>query len=437
MKLLDVLGTNSETFSLGMGEKKIELRSIDGVLHFRNFGTGWQRASSESLRESLKLRTWTPGLLIAQHEIFLYNDSIWYSENTITASVFLEDCKDFVKIADTVNFLKIDVSTAITTNLPVEVSNSIYFEGESLLSFISVTLPDAQKINIGRQLLFINGSNVPIRIYRNSNLLSYFTVASSQSLGLIITDNSTSQGEWSSLSFSGGGSGGSGGIYQIDAILNLSNYTNSINPFAVGDFIYYDQTVKYWKPAYSENFDLDIFGIVTYSAGNKIRIAFFGLIEFESAPLMNGVTPLVEGKTYYLTDSPSNPGKFTDVPGSANRKVFIALSTNSIFLIPSDEYSRFNQKKIYILNNGSSAILNEGYSYSLDGFIQDDPNLTTFSGYIYNSTPTDGLIESSSDIIYDSDSSGGLCFFMDGNDLKMKNNLGSTKNIVIYRKKIK
>ena len=89
------------------------------------------------------------------------------------------------------------------------------------------------------------------------------------------------------------------------------------------------------------------------------------------------------------------------------------------------------------LTNGSSINLNEGYSYRLDGFIQDDPNLTIFNGYVYQSTPVDALIETSSEIILDSDSSGGLCFFMDGNNLKMKNNLGSTKKIIIYRKKIK
>ena len=435
MKLLDVLGTNSETFSLGRGEKKIELRSINGVLHFRNFGTGWQRASSESLRESLRLRNWSPGLLIGQHELFLYNDSIWYSTNTITASVFLDDSKNFVKIADTVNFLKIDVSNASTT-ISSQASNSIYFEGQSLLDSVSLTLPDARTLNIGRQFLFINGSNVPIRISKNSSPSSSFTVAFGQSLGLIVTNNLDVEGEWSTLSFGGGGSGGGGGSV-LDITIPLSSYPGSTNPFTVGDFIYYDIDTNLWQRAYSGNFDLNLLGVITFSGGNKISVAFSNLIEFEEAPLLNGTTPLEAGKVYYLADSSVLPGKFTDLPGTINRKVFIALSTNDIFLLPKDDYEPFNEKKIYELNNGSSTNLNEGYSYRLDGFIQDDPNLTTFSGYIYNSTPVDALIESSSDVVFDSDSSGGLCFFMEGNNLKMKNNLGSTRKIVIYRKKIK
>lgn len=436
MKLLDVLGTNSEIFSLGVGEKKIELRSIDGILHFRNFGTGWQRASSESLRESLRLRTWTSGLLIGNQEIFLYNDSIWYSNSTLTTSAsFSSDSSNFIKIADTVNFLKIDVSIAQTTNLTVETSNSIYFEGESLGSFISVVLPNAENLTVGRQFLFINGSNVPVRVYRYNNSLSYFTVASAASLGLIITSNENTSGIWSTLSFSGSGGGG-GGVYQLDVTISLSNYSGNSNPFSIGDFTYYDSTDKFWKLAYSNNFNLDMLGVITSSAGNKIRIAFFGLIDFVDGLTFNG-NSIVEGTTYYLTDSSSTPGKFTNLLGTNNRKLFTALSTNSIFLFNDHEHERFNERKIYELTNGSSVNLNEGYSYRLDGYIQDDSNLTIFNGYVYQSTPVDALIETSSEIIFDSDSNGGLCFFMDGNNLKMKNNLGSTKKIIIHRKKIK
>jgi hypothetical protein len=49
MRLIDVGGTNAESFSIGLGEKKIELRTIDGILYFRNFSGGWNRVSSESI----------------------------------------------------------------------------------------------------------------------------------------------------------------------------------------------------------------------------------------------------------------------------------------------------------------------------------------------------------------------------------------------------
>lgn len=432
MKLLDVLGTNSEIFSLGLGEKKIELRSIDGVLHFRNFGTGWQRASSESLRESLRLRIWSPGLLIGERELFLYNGSIWYSKNTLTASInFIDDSNSFVKIFDATNFSKFEVSSISTLNLTTETSDSIYFTGESNLNFISVYLPNAQTLNVGRQLLFINEVLIPIRVYPFGNTSSYFNLGSLSSLGLILTDNSTTEGEWSTLSFSGG-SGGSGGVYQLDVTITPPNI------FSQGDFAYYNTATQQWSLAYSDNFSLDSLGIITNSGGNKIRVAFFGLVEFENALLFNG-NPIIPGQIYYLADS-SNPGKFTNSPGVVNKKLFIAISTNSIFLFNSDESARFDEQKIYSLSNGQSVIISEAYSYSFNGYIEDDPNLTIFNGYIYYSSPSipvDALIETSSDIISESDSSNSLCFFMDGNNLRMKNNLNANKNIIIYRKKIK
>ena len=52
-------------------------------------------------------------------------------------------------------------------------SNSIFFEGQSLSDSVSLTLPNATTLNVGRQFLFINESNVPVRIFKNSNI--YFT----------------------------------------------------------------------------------------------------------------------------------------------------------------------------------------------------------------------------------------------------------------------
>ena len=431
MKLLDILGTSSESFSLGAGEKKVEFRSINGVLHFRNFGTGWQKASSESLQESLRLRTWNSGLLLGLHELFFHNNSIWFSTTSFISNNFQSDSSNFIKIFDAENFLKINISSQITQNLLNTVSNIIYFTGFSPDAFKTINLPNAQTLNEGRQFTFLNDSESDIRIYKHDDTSTYFQVKSKQSLGLILISNTTIQGTWSSLNYSG--AGGGSGNYELEATLNLNNYSGGTNPFTINNIVYYKD--NYWQKAISDNSDIKLIGIVTGVTTNKIKIAFSGQIDFIGTVLIDGVNSVVPGTMYYLSDT--NAGNVTNSPGIINKKLFLAITTNSIFMIPETEYERFSEKKIYELFNGASVNLNEGFSYKLDGFIQDDPNLTTFNGYIYNSTPTDGLIESSSDVVFDSDSIGGLCFFMDGNNLKMKNNLGSSKKITIYRKKIK
>lgn len=434
MKLLDILGTTSETFSLGYGEKKIELRSIDGALYFRNFGTGWQRASSESLREALRLRTWFSGILLGENELFLYNNSIWSSSFTFTSTSFSNDASNFVKIADTSNFFKIDISAITSINLTPEVSNSIFIESENAsISYVSIMLPDATLLNLGRQFLFINNTTIQVRIYKKG-VDEFFIVKSKSSLSLVLTLNSDPEGNWSELSFSGGSSSGGGNI--LDVTLTLTDYGQILtNPFSIGDIVWYNPVDKFWQKAYTTNETFDLIGIVTASESNQLKVAISGQVDFLTSLKTESNVVISEGNYYYLTNNQANAGKFTNVPGTVNKKLFIALSDASIFIIPGD-LERFNEKKIYELTDGASVNLNEGYSYRLDGFIHNDPNLGIFNGYIYNTMPVDALIETSSDYIYDTDSSGGLCFFMDGNNLKMRNRLGSNKKIVIYRKKI-
>ena len=434
MKLLDILGTTSETFSLGYGEKKIELRSIDGALYFRNFGTGWQRASSESLREALRLRTWFSGILLGENELFLYNNSIWSSSFTFTSTSFSNDASNFVKIADTSNFFKIDISAITSINLTPEVSNSIFIESENTsVSYVSIMLPDATLLNLGRQFLFINDTTIQVRIYKK-DVDEFFIVKSKSSLSLVLTLNSDPEGNWSELSFSSTSSGGGGNV--LDVTLTLTDYGQiPTNPFSIGDIVWYNPVNKFWQKAYTTNETFDLIGIVTSSESNQLKVAISGQVDFLTSLKTESNVAISEGNYYYLTNNQANAGKFTNVPGTVNKKLFIALSDASIFIIPGD-LERFNEKKIYELTDGASVNLNEGYSYRLDGFIHDDPNLGIFNGYIYNTTPVDALIETSSDYIYDTDSSGGLCFFMDGNNLKMRNRLGSNKKIVIYRKKI-
>ena len=57
---------------------------------------------------------------------------------------------------------------------------------------------------------------------------------------------------------------------------------------------------------------------------------------------------------------------------------------------------------------------------------------------IISGTPTEAVIETISDYVSEVEiRTNSLSFFMRGNDLIMKNNLGSTKDIIIYRKKTK
>ncbi len=51
MKFIDTDGTQKESFSIGIGRLKVEFRTFDGVLHFRNHKSPWYRLTGVRVEE--------------------------------------------------------------------------------------------------------------------------------------------------------------------------------------------------------------------------------------------------------------------------------------------------------------------------------------------------------------------------------------------------
>lgn len=560
MKLLDVFGTNSESFSIGLGEKKIDFRTFDGVFYFRNFGGGWQKASSELLKDSVRMRTWSPGLTLAEGEIFLYNESIWESKITFETINFLQDSVNLIKVVDLSNFTKLN-SNVSPHYLVTEDSDTIYIEGQSGVD-VNVFLPDSTTLHVGRKFLFINESNAKVNIFKKETN-QYDSINSGESISLILSLNDTIPGTWSKINF-GGSVISSNEISdnQLTVNLNLSQY-GGVNPFLLGDIVFYNVSNSKWEKAYIGNFDLNILGIVSDKTSNKIYVKFFGEVEFSEPLTYNNVT-IVPGTLYYLTDleliagkvssipSPKEPKKIfiaisttkilildlgqseqkntsevlvtlnlTDYDGEVNpfvisdivyynttnsrwekaysskenigsvgfvtysddetikiafsgiveladslsitpgeyyyltsdsedpglfvstnekneKKLFLSITTKIIILLNEPNENRFNEINYYSINNGSSITINNstsGLVYKINGYVYNDNNLINFSGLINNGASINAKISTDSPYVFDYDTSPGLCFLEDGTDLTIKNNLGSTKTVVISTEK--
>ena len=560
MKLLDVFGTNSESFSIGLGEKKIDFRTFDGVFYFRNFGGGWQKASSELLKDSVRMRTWGPGLTLAEGEIFLYNESIWESKITFETINFLQDSVNLIKVVDLSNFTKLN-SNVSPHYLVTEDSDTIYIEGQSGVD-VNVFLPDSTTLHVGRKFLFINESNAKVNIFKKETN-QYDSINSGESISLILSLNDTIPGTWSKINF-GGSVISSNEISdnQLTVNLNLSQY-GGVNPFLLGDIVFYNVSNSKWEKAYIGNFDLNILGIVSDKTSNKIYVKFFGEVEFSEPLTYNNVT-IVPGTLYYLTDleliagkvssipSPKEPKKIfiaisttkilildlgqseqkntsevlvtlnlTDYDGEVNpfvisdivyynttnsrwekaysskenigsvgfvtysddetikiafsgiveladslsitpgeyyyltsdsedpglfvstnekneKKLFLSITTKIIILLNEPNENRFNEINYYSINNGSSITINNstsGLVYKINGYVYNDNNLINFSGLINNGASINAKISTDSPYVFDYDTSPGLCFLEDGTDLTIKNNLGSTKTVVISTEK--
>lgn len=225
-----------------------------------------------------------------------------------------------------------------------------------------------------------------------------------------------------------GGTGGGGGTPgTLNVTLNLSNYGGS-NPFVAGEVVTLDSS-GLWQKALSNNSELDTLALVVSASGTSLVLQYAG--EY------TGLSGLVAGSYYYLSDTVS--GALTSSPALYNKKVLRAVSTTSGYLLDRYERQRFEERLVYTLTNGAEVVLNEStYTFRFDGYVNNSTPLVTFSGLVVSGTPSDGVVETPSDYVSTVENcSNVVSFFQRGNDLIMKNNLGSTKNIVLYRKKSK
>lgn len=54
MRVIDVDGTQKEGFSIGLGRLKVEFRTFNGVLHFRNHKSPWYRLTGVQIQEGFE-----------------------------------------------------------------------------------------------------------------------------------------------------------------------------------------------------------------------------------------------------------------------------------------------------------------------------------------------------------------------------------------------
>ena len=430
MKLLDVLGTTSETFSVGLGENKIEFRAINGILHFRNFGSGWEQASSASVRESLRTREYLPGTVIAEKELFYYNGALWYAESTFTASSFLLDTDKLIKFADLTNFVSLNVTQYIGSGgvaLTANSSNYIHFYGNTnAISSIDVYLPNSTLLHPGRNFEISNSSEITIRIIRSGTTAPIISLLPEQKVSLLLIANANQNGDWYTFNYSSGGGGGGGGSSSVSVALNLDLY-GSFNPFGSGEVVTYNplSTPPKWEKATSLNKNMGIVGIVTSIGSASIEVTFAGEI--------TGLTGLTAGTKYYLSETV--PAAYTSSPGIYNVPLFIANSGSSGVLVSGDEEDRFNRRILLTLAPDGTYTLNSGTKNIIyEGSVLNNSDHISFKATIYPGSPPDATIETVSSLIIDGEYDGFLCFIDDGSNIYMKNKFAESLDLLIFIK---
>ena len=164
-KLINSTGTNQESFSLGVGNDKVELRTIDGVLYFRNIGTAWQQVASTGAISSVTINEWAPSTQYFEGQLIRYQGSLFAVANSHQSSSTIETDSLFLnKVTDFDSLLTIDVDTESSPRqLTFFDSETVVCEGTASGSFI-VRLPPLANVDPGQTFRIYNRCNKTITV---------------------------------------------------------------------------------------------------------------------------------------------------------------------------------------------------------------------------------------------------------------------------------
>jgi len=171
MKGLNLIGTTSETFKIGVGENSSELRVIEGKLYFKNFSEPFKELLANDAEIVLSPLQWSPNVNYGIGNLIYYSGGLFVVIKAhISGNNFLASNDSYRKIYDVNNFTKINVQLQNSFSLDILSSQYVYIYGSSPGEF-TLKLPDPTSIKIGSQYTIQNNSSKTIKVFTNNNSL--------------------------------------------------------------------------------------------------------------------------------------------------------------------------------------------------------------------------------------------------------------------------
>lgn len=269
MKGLNISGTNSDSFSIGHGDNRIELKTIDGELYFRNINSPYRRVLGSNASTVLSPLEWNPNTEYLKGNLFYKNQALWSVLQDFTSNEdFLAQGFAYRRVIDFVGQTIIDIDLNSTHLLNILHSNLIVIIGQKP-GEAKINLPSKNMLSTGIEYIIYNTSTVNIKIYdSNSNFIN--TILPNYKYTYIY-NNLTPTG-WA-VKVSNSNSLELLGIQKNTAFLNVGD---SISIFGVsGVFLINDNS----NIRFFEKDDASIRGEIFYSSGtDSFKINSFNKI---------------------------------------------------------------------------------------------------------------------------------------------------------------
>lgn len=195
MKYLDLSGTTSVSFKIGVGENSTELRVINGVLHYRNHGEAYVPLNVGVASYVLSPLVWAPNTQYQKGNLVYYGGVLFQVLNSHTSSgSFLSQNDVYRKVADVQNFSKYNTDTVPSVVLSQLDSDYVHVVGNTTGNF-SLKLPDPTSISLGSTYEVRNDSSRNVQVYSYGND-SVLTLAPGRTVRLSLSNASVYAGGW-------------------------------------------------------------------------------------------------------------------------------------------------------------------------------------------------------------------------------------------------
>lgn len=195
MKYLDLSGTTSVSFKIGVGENSTELRVINGVLHYRNYGEVYVPLNIGVASYVLSPLVWAPSTAYEKGNLVYYGGVLFQVVTSHTSSgAFLSQNNVYRKVADVQNFSKYNTDVVPSVTLSQLDSDYVHLVGSTTGTF-NLKLPDPTSVSLGQTYEVRNDSSRYVYVYSYSND-SVVTLTPGRTARLTLSNASTSLGGW-------------------------------------------------------------------------------------------------------------------------------------------------------------------------------------------------------------------------------------------------
>lgn len=205
MKSLNISGTTSETFTIGQGFNRVELRVLDGKLYFRNSNEPFKPLLSNDAETILSPLQWTSNRDYSEGDLFYYEKILFKVINSHNSTNgFFANNNNYRKVSHINGDLtKIDTNAYQTNSYELDILSSDFVYIYGLISSVfTIKLPDSSSISLGSSYTFQNNSQKIINIYNNNNVfITFLNPNETKKLTLIDYETEFSLDTWSIFSF--------------------------------------------------------------------------------------------------------------------------------------------------------------------------------------------------------------------------------------------